>query len=152
MHPCFIFTFLQVFGIAPPQILYHTRQSPSPSATTPIGQMPGYTAIGDVMTTAIPNGRNPNRSAYRPKKKNDRPSTSESSKQLLPKSIPSGSCDVRRHPHNSLVYSHYQHSLNSLNDIIDRVRAHWYPHPGCFFSRVCAFRMTGNLWLSSTSI
>ena len=62
----------------------------------------------------------------KPKSKtSDRPGTSDSNKQLLPKGRNSADLDqspthsTAKRPSN--VYSHYQHSLNSLNDIIDRV-------------------------------
>jgi hypothetical protein len=68
---------------------------------------------------------NINKSAYIKPKKNNRPGTAESSKQLLPKGSgslgfdePAASPDTR----HSIIYNHYQHSLNSLNVILDRVR------------------------------
>jgi len=69
---------------------------------------------------------NPNRSAYTKTKvkKNGRPGTSESNKQLLPKGYENSSYDDRMtttpDARHSLIYTHYQHSLNSLNDILDR--------------------------------
>lgn len=107
----------KVFGVAPPQTLYHTRHVPSPS-------VPPVVDIGAFQ-------RNPNRSAYTKNKfkKESRPGSSESSQGLLPK----GSSDTARDSsaiwsalitksgRRSEVYSHYQHSLNSLHDILDRV-------------------------------
>lgn len=107
----------KVFGVAPPQTLYHTRHVPSPSVPT-------------VDINAL-HQRNPNRSAYTKNKfkKESRPGSSESSQGLLPK----GSSDTARDSaaiwsalitksgRRSEVYSHYQHSLNSLHDILDRV-------------------------------
>jgi len=97
----------KVFGVQPPQTLYHTRQSPS---------------LSGPIVTAEPwssPARNPNQSAYtKLMRKTIRPGTSESSKKLLH--------DGDGHPEqstslgNSNVYTHYQLSLNSLNDIIDR--------------------------------
>jgi hypothetical protein len=128
----FIFdlTFLQVFGVAPPQTLYHTRRSPSPSVGPSVitnkGRT-GYAAPGENHSLAF-GQRNPNRTSYvkpKPRINDNRPGTSESNKQLLPKGRNSGDLDdsptrsTARRP--SIVYSHYQHSLNSLNDIIDRV-------------------------------
>ena len=66
------------------------------------------------------------------KNKGNRPGTAESSKGLLPKASSGygfGAFDERlamnagnaSEPKHSFVYNHYQHSLNSLNDIIDRV-------------------------------
>jgi hypothetical protein len=57
-------------------------------------------------------------------KKNSRPGTSESNKQLLPKGLGSVGFDeptVSSDTNHSLIYNHYQYSLNSLNVILDRV-------------------------------
>ena len=124
-----LIAFLQVFGIAPPQTLYHTRRSPSPSLgpniISSLKSRTGYLAASENHPAIFQ--RNPNRTSYmKPKSKiNDRPGTSESNKQLLPKGRSSADLDdspthtTVKKP--SIVYSHYQHSLNSLNDIIDRV-------------------------------
>ncbi|KAG6851373.1 hypothetical protein H0H93_005771 [Arthromyces matolae] len=115
----------KVFGVAPPQTLFHTRRSPSPSVSnvaviTGQKMVSGWTSPGESLppVTGI---RNPNRSSYAKSKrtKDNRPGTSESNKALLPKGPEdSREPDLRRRP--SVVYSHYQDSLNSLNDIIDR--------------------------------
>ncbi|KAF8963932.1 hypothetical protein BDZ97DRAFT_2011528 [Flammula alnicola] len=113
----------KVFGVAPPQTLYHTRHCPAPSvAVKPVAPIP--VAITPDAQAPQPAQRNPNRSAYvkTKTKKNNRPGTSESSKQLLPKD--SGNSGFGDHhslnPGHSLIYNHYQHSLNSLNDILDK--------------------------------
>ena len=123
---------VQVFGVAPPQTLYHTRHSPSPSvgSTGVIMSQKGWIGYATPGESHSPvyGQRNPNRTSYmKPKPKvNDRPGTSESNKQLLPKGT--NSADFDESPTHgtasrpSMVYSHYQESLNSLNDIIDRVR------------------------------
>ncbi|TFK77513.1 hypothetical protein BDN72DRAFT_47418 [Pluteus cervinus] len=123
----------KVFGVAPPQGLYHTRHSPAPSSNTPAGRVPGYTNLSDAMSTSVANVRNFNRSAYiRPVKKHTRPGTSESSRHLLPKGQDVNESVGR----TSAIYSHYQYSLNSLNDIIDRddraslAELHEYLHKG----------------------
>ncbi|TFK41926.1 hypothetical protein BDQ12DRAFT_677387 [Crucibulum laeve] len=115
----------KVFGIAPPQTLYHTRHSPSPSLGNKATHGPSADAGSsrDISPTSIQ--RNPNRSAYaKPKsKKNERPGTSESSKALLPKRRDSSLHATHvdgSNQRNSVIYTHYQHSLNSLNDILDR--------------------------------
>jgi len=80
----------------------------------------GWTSPGESLAP-VTGLRNPNRSSYsKPKKsKDNRPGTSESNKALLPKGrSDSPERDTRKR--TSLVYSHYQESLNSLNDIIDR--------------------------------
>ncbi|KAK2461494.1 hypothetical protein APHAL10511_005957 [Amanita phalloides] len=107
----------KVFGVAPPQTLYHTRHIPSPSE-------PSVVDIG-----ALSSRRNWNRTAYTKNrvKKESRPESSESSQDLLPKvgnavhdSIAIWSALVAKSKGRSKVYSHYQHSLNSLHDILDR--------------------------------
>ncbi|KAF5385241.1 hypothetical protein D9615_001135 [Tricholomella constricta] len=115
----------KVFGVAPPQTLYHTRRSPSPSvsnsaAITGHKMISGWTSPGESLPP-VTGLRNPNRSSYsKPKRsKDNRPGTSESNKALLPKEH-SDSRDRDFQKRTSIVYSHYQDSLNSLNDIIDR--------------------------------
>ncbi|EDR15868.1 uncharacterized protein LACBIDRAFT_291737 [Laccaria bicolor S238N-H82] len=115
----------KVFGIAPPQTLYHTRHSPSPSVpTTPIIHNEAF--FGHSIPEATTSQRNINRSSYtKTARKSSRPGTSESSKRLLPKGPGSSEYDdVTRQSDNypgsnSLLYQHYQHSLQSLNDILD---------------------------------
>ncbi|KAF8665490.1 hypothetical protein AX16_000505 [Volvariella volvacea WC 439] len=111
----------RVFGVAPPQALYHTRQSPA-SSSAPIGHIPGYI---DATASSPSNVRNPNQSAYMRSRarKSGRPGTADSAtKHLLSKSRESNEPhEVARPPRiSSLIYNHYQHSLNSLDDIIDR--------------------------------
>ncbi|KAF8910036.1 hypothetical protein CPB84DRAFT_1842701 [Gymnopilus junonius] len=119
----------KVFGVAPPLTLYHTRHCPSPSTLPPAKSLPPVPTvsplINDLLTFSLERDSNPNRSSYTKTKakKNGRPGTSESNKQLLPKDYENSGYDDRlttpdaRH---SLIYTHYQHSLNSLNDILDR--------------------------------
>jgi len=92
----------RVFGVAPPKTLYQTRRSISPT-TSPTSYF-----------------RNPNRSAYPPRTKDNRPGTSDSTKQLLPKIHDSRPYDDSIGRSSSVVYTHYQHSITSLNDILDR--------------------------------
>lgn len=133
-NEAFILTLrFQVFGVAPPQTLYHTRHAPSASVQvgykTPRTRSAKPSPTRDSLSSPPLSPRNPNQSSYKPKsKKNERPSTAESSKQLLPKGRgsndyddPSPDSSAPRAQRGSLVYSHYQHSLNSLNDILDRV-------------------------------
>ncbi|PPQ72472.1 hypothetical protein CVT24_003095 [Panaeolus cyanescens] len=114
-----------VFGVAPPQTLYHTRHSASPSVSLirpPADRVAGFippASEAELFTIQ----RNPNRSSYvKSKKKQERPGTSESNKQLLPKGNGFSNFDERfaDNMNHTLIYSHYQHSLNSLNDILDR--------------------------------
>ncbi|PFH52321.1 hypothetical protein AMATHDRAFT_2323 [Amanita thiersii Skay4041] len=122
----------KVFGVAPPQTLYHTRHSPSPSVFPLIDS--GYKSQKSSPTN-VASQKNPNRSAYiksKPKKL-DRPETSESSKRLLSQdtsespisptmmwSALTTNTTTTATARRSLVYTHYQHSLNSLSDILDR--------------------------------
>ncbi|EMD32518.1 hypothetical protein CERSUDRAFT_99246 [Gelatoporia subvermispora B] len=111
----------KMFGVAPPQTLYHTRQvASSPATSSALWEPPSPRPVSP--RAGIPGLRNVNQSSYRSKgkkgTKDGRPGTSESSKPL----IATGVDDGRFHgeQHMSDVYLHYQHSLNSLNDIIDR--------------------------------
>ncbi|KAJ2923857.1 hypothetical protein H1R20_g13237, partial [Candolleomyces eurysporus] len=154
----------KVFGVAPPQSLYHTRgHTPSPSlpSLTPMAAKTlGNPSAFIPASEAAYFTRNPNRSSYEKsgssnRKLRRRPGTSESNKQLIPKgrrssstaslsfgSIPAGyglddqvsqSRDIfqdlkagtppkqaKRESVGSAIYNHYQHSLRSLNDILDR--------------------------------
>ncbi|KAH7922853.1 hypothetical protein BV22DRAFT_1016479 [Leucogyrophana mollusca] len=118
----------KVFGIPPPQTLYHTRPLPSvpvhSQPTSPTGNVspPFYPSISPVLE------RNLNQSAYTKTKgkRYERPGTSESTRLLLPNTpntsvsvdYGSGYQDVLA---RSTVYMNYHQSLNSLTDIIDRV-------------------------------
>ncbi|TCD70133.1 hypothetical protein EIP91_004862 [Steccherinum ochraceum] len=111
----------KMFGVAPPQTLYHTRHTPSPSSS----------GVPSVTVSAAPRNRTPpqspitaalrnlNQSSYirGRAKKTHRPGTADSSEPLI-KSADSG--DSPTSHGLSDIYLHYRHSLNSLNDIIDR--------------------------------
>jgi hypothetical protein len=103
-----------MFGVAPPQTLYHTRQ-----ASPPAGSGAGPARVGSPPLSPTRKASNPNQSAYaklRPKgKKARRPGTSESRTELL------GGHDAQALEAPSEVYVYYRNSLNSLKDIIDRV-------------------------------
>ncbi|KAL6307642.1 hypothetical protein BKA93DRAFT_726779 [Sparassis latifolia] len=117
----------KLFGVAPPQKLYHTRQpvlgpvsgaSAVPGASGPplSPSSPVFAAARGLSTS--PRSSNINQSSYKPKwKKQARPGTAESSKPLI-----TSEQDDLLDPSQTLsdVYLHYRHSLNSLNDIIDR--------------------------------
>ena len=114
---------IQVFGVAPPQTLYHTRQCPAPLLPS-VKVVARGTELDDA-PQAAQRSLNINKSAYIKPKKHSRPGTAESSKQLLPKGPQSSGFDERAAPsdtRHSVIYNHYQHSLNSLNVILDRVR------------------------------
>jgi hypothetical protein len=117
----------KVFGVLPPQSLYHTRCSPSPihrPASPAIPSFGRWTAPPSPISRSRNQSqlfeRNSNQSAYKSKvKKHYRPGTPESVQRLLSHS--SGSFDFESQSSTmSDVYTHYQHSLHSLNDIIDR--------------------------------
>ncbi|KAJ7775097.1 hypothetical protein B0H16DRAFT_1450507 [Mycena metata] len=130
----------KVFGVAPPQMLYSAHHSPTASASAPrsapgtppssppasysTGSGSGY---GQILAQTQQSGsRNPNQTPYQRsssnpsgswssrhnrKSHNGRPGTGDSGTFLLADAEPSA---------GSFVYTHYQHSLNSLHDIIDR--------------------------------
>ncbi|KAK0466294.1 uncharacterized protein EV420DRAFT_820664 [Desarmillaria tabescens] len=122
----------KMFGVAPPQTLYHTRHGASPSGSLvglgappkPRPAIPGSSPMASPPSSP----KNMNQSPYKNKtRKEDRPGSSESLTHLLSKG--SDQFDVNEGPSSrirlrgrsgSLVYTHYQHSLNSLVDIIDR--------------------------------
>ncbi|ETW86815.1 hypothetical protein HETIRDRAFT_447475 [Heterobasidion irregulare TC 32-1] len=130
----------KMFGVPPPQTLYHTRHSPAVTPHSPTSSARFSVAsdlpspsLGDV--PASPTGRNINQSAYVNKGKGRRSShrpghssPSESMQNLLihnadytlsgSPSSPSASLSLDHRA--SSIYMHYRHSLNSLNDIIDR--------------------------------
>lgn len=117
----------KLFGIPPPQTLYHTRQAPA----TVVRSQPASPVASLMTPTYSPanapglSRRNPNQSAYTKGKKVHRPGTSESTTFLLPlktSSSPergqtSGYQDTLA---QSSVYMNYHHSIASLTDIIDR--------------------------------
>ncbi|KAF8899151.1 hypothetical protein BD779DRAFT_1666870 [Infundibulicybe gibba] len=114
----------KVFGVAPPQTLYHTRHSPSPSVPAAIIGPP-RTSSKHVSGRESPVGSSPprnnaNTSAHAKSRtrRNDRPSTSGSDVPLIP--TDKNNDNPQRIGRNSLVYTHYQHSLKSLSDILDR--------------------------------
>ncbi|KZT08618.1 uncharacterized protein LAESUDRAFT_735787 [Laetiporus sulphureus 93-53] len=116
----------KMFGVAPPQVLYHTRQAaPTPSSSAvPVPaknwQTPRSPTLPPSSPTS-PGGRNLNQSAYKGKsKKGSRPGTAESTQPLLPPNHGADDWSLAPAPAMSDVYLHYRHSLNSLNDIIDR--------------------------------
>ncbi|KAJ7897361.1 hypothetical protein B0H14DRAFT_2677963 [Mycena olivaceomarginata] len=112
----------KVFGVAPPQKLYSARgMSGSSASSSPSGTMrstePPVSPATTSGTFTLPAGRNPNQAPYKNHKQHSgsrrgqRPGTADSDQALLPNAEPSA---------GSFVYTHYQHSLNSLHDIIDR--------------------------------
>ncbi|KAI9570209.1 hypothetical protein HD554DRAFT_2018992 [Boletus coccyginus] len=155
----------RVFGTPPPQVLFHTRQS---HPTVPLSQPTSPADLNPfVLTLDLPSSRNPNQSAYMGKAPH-RQGPSDSSRCLLPdndtpQSSPSSfaqsfadslSESLSGYQHvlaQSSVYLNYQHSLNSLMDIIDRVRVRSLAHITCTYtlSRTTA-SLSSNFIVSST--
>ncbi|KAF8841945.1 hypothetical protein BDN67DRAFT_966459 [Paxillus ammoniavirescens] len=121
----------RVFGTPPPQTLFHTRQGrPSLPHSQPTSPTIPSSSTPFTVSPDVPSGsRNLNQSAYKGKRTH-RPGTSDSSRFLLPANAgdsPSISGSFSDSFSNyqdilalSSVYLNYQHSLNSLVDIIDR--------------------------------
>ncbi|KAI0375475.1 hypothetical protein BV20DRAFT_960642 [Pilatotrama ljubarskyi] len=107
----------KMFGVAPPQTLYHTRAPTSSSSSLSANSKAPPSPRASPRSPSSPAFRfTQSGSGSKPKKKNARPGTSDSSKPLIGDSADSDLLD----PARSSVYMHYRHSLNSLNDIIDR--------------------------------
>ena len=106
-----------MFGVAPPQTLYHTRKSDSPIPQSP-GPVPILSVDVDSSPTLTPLEQLTffAMQGFGSKgKKPKRPDTAESSRALLSRSEPSSSIEV---------YNSYRESLNSLTEIVDKVRPH----------------------------
>jgi len=118
-----------MFGVAPPQTLYHTRQASlltgkqaaaatSAASSTPqssptiLHKTPPQSPISHALRTL-------NHSSYSKSraKKNQRPGTADSAEPLISRLGVEESAPVLQ---LSDVYLHFRQSLNSLNDIIDR--------------------------------
>ncbi|OSD06150.1 hypothetical protein PYCCODRAFT_1361202 [Trametes coccinea BRFM310] len=107
----------KMFGVAPPQTLYHTRAPASSSSSLSNAKSPPSPKASPRSPSSPAFRFTQSGSGSKPKKKNGgRPGTSDSSKPLMGDSPEPGMLD----PMRSSVYMHYRHSLNSLNDIIDR--------------------------------
>ena len=109
-----------MFGVQPPQTLYHTRTRHSPR---PKDRVALSTERPSSREAVLPANRNINQGSYLNKdgKQNRYRASSHSRSQS--ESVPlldpvAGSSSGKR---ASAVYMHYRSSLNSLSDIIDRV-------------------------------
>ncbi|KAI0756535.1 hypothetical protein C8Q80DRAFT_1129175 [Daedaleopsis nitida] len=108
----------KMFGVAPPQTLYHTRAPVASSPNIAVIRQPSPSIKNPPRSPATPPYRFTTTSAgpsYKAKSKK-RPGTSDSSQPL----IDDANDDGLLHVAQSSIYLHYRHSLNSLNDIIDR--------------------------------
>ncbi|KAJ7103109.1 hypothetical protein B0H15DRAFT_193679 [Mycena belliarum] len=103
----------KVFGVAPPQKLYSAHHQGASGTTSP-GSPAGTGTPSPSASSPSTIGRNPNQAAYKVRSA-ARPGTGDSAQRLLPGAEPSAGAGA-----GSFVYTHYQHSLNSLHDIIDR--------------------------------
>ena len=111
-------THTQMFGVAPPQTLYHTRAPVGSSPNISIIRQPSPSLKNTPRSPATPPFRFTTTGPSSKAKTKKRPGTGDSSKPLMDDSLhDNGLLDVSQ----SSVYMHYRHSLNSLNDIIDRV-------------------------------
>ncbi|KAI0323090.1 hypothetical protein OF83DRAFT_1167107 [Amylostereum chailletii] len=113
----------KMFGVQPPQTLYRTRNSPV--AATPARVVPPERQSSLPAGPSSPTGRNVNQSAYINKGRSTRSHRSsvysnESTQNLLASVHEEDGTSLRASHHASSVYMQYRHSLNSLNDIIDR--------------------------------
>ena len=130
-----------MFGVQPPQTLYHTRHSPRPNDRVHYSERE--------REAVLPANRNFNQASYLNKdgKQSRHRASSHSHSESMPLLDPvvAGSSSGKR---ASAVYMHYRYSLNSLGDIIDRVSTtssfyvFWHTHI------LVIYRMTGNPWLS----
>ena len=119
-------SFPQMFGVQPPQTLYHTRHSPRPKDRVHSTERPSHSR--SEREAVLPANRNINQGSYLNKDgKRDRHrarSHSRSHSESMPLLDPvAGSSSGKR---ASAVYMHYRYSLNSLGDIIDRVSFYFY--------------------------
>jgi hypothetical protein len=118
----FVFLLSQMFGVQPPQTLYHTRtrHSPRPKDRVHSTERPSSEREREAV---LPANRNINQGSYLNKDgKQSRyraSSHSRSHSESMPLLDPVASSSSGKRA--SAVYMHYRYSLNSLSDIIDRV-------------------------------
>jgi hypothetical protein len=110
----------QMFGVQPPQTLYHTRtrHSPGPKDRVHSTERPSHYSEREAV---LPPSRNVNQGPYLNKdgKQSRHRASSHSHSESMPLLDPvAGSSSGKR---ASAVYMHYRYSLNSLSEIIDRV-------------------------------
>ncbi|KAH9858272.1 hypothetical protein C2E23DRAFT_803328 [Lenzites betulinus] len=111
----------KMFGVAPPQTLYHTRAPTSSSSSSLSANPKPPSPRAPPRSPSAPAFRlTPSESAPKPKskKKSRRPGTADSAQPLM--GSDSQDYNFLADAARSSVYMHYRHSLNSLNDIMDR--------------------------------
>jgi hypothetical protein len=116
-----VFSPSQMFGVQPPQTLYHTRHSPRPNDRVHSTERPSHSHSD--REAALPANRNINQGSYLNKDGKQSRHRASSHSRAQSESMPlldpvAGSSSGKR---ASAVYMHYRYSLNSLSDIIDRV-------------------------------
>jgi len=101
----------KMFGVQPPQKLYHTRRPPKPKDRVPSSEDPEREAV-------LPANRNINTGSYLNKGVPQRRRAASRSESILRLLDP----EVENSPSNraSAMYVHYRYSRDSLGDIIDR--------------------------------
>jgi hypothetical protein len=119
------FSLSQMFGVQPPQTLYHTRtrHSPKPKDRVHSAERPSRYSEREAV---LPANRNVNQSSYlvnKDGKQSRHRASSHSHSRSHSESMPlldpvAGTSSGKR---ASAVYMHYRYSLDSLGDIIDRV-------------------------------
>jgi hypothetical protein len=143
---CGIPSSSQMFGVQPPQTLYHTRPRPKDrvhSTERPSQSHSEREVVLPVNRNVVP-GSYLNTDGKQSRHRASSHSHSESMPLLDPPVV--GSSSGKR---ASAVYMHYRYSLNSLGDIIDRVSYNNKFIPvRVAYSLTFRYRMTGNPWLS----
>lgn len=156
----------QMFGVQPPQTLYHTRHSPRPKEDDRVHstERPSHSHSEREAVLLPAANRNVIQGSYLSKadgkqqqsrQRASSHSRSQSESMPLLDPVGAGSSSGKR---TSAVYMHYKYSLNSLSDIIDRVstQKNKFIH-SVFRDDFCGinshthsgyYRMTGNPWPS----
>lgn|SRR6266446_5157262 len=108
-----------MFGVQPPQTLYHTRHSPRPKGRVHSTEPPSHSEREAVLPANqnVIQGSYPNKNGKQSRHRASSHSQSHSESMPLLDPVVGNSPGKRA----SAVYMHYRYSLNSLGDIIDRV-------------------------------
>src|SRR6266576_7258101 len=113
----------QMFGVQPPQTLYHTRTRHSPGPKDRVHSTERPSHYSEREAAVLPANQNVNQSSYLNKDGKQSRHRASSHSRAYSESMPlldpvAGSSSGMR---ASAIYMHYRSSLNSLSDIIDRV-------------------------------
>ncbi|KAI9511732.1 hypothetical protein F5148DRAFT_974712, partial [Russula earlei] len=104
----------KMFGVQPPQTLFHTRLSPRPKDRVPLYEPPSFSEHEAV----LPANRNINKGSYLNKGSGQRLRTTSRSESVV--RLLSPELDNASGRRASAAYMHYRYSLDSLGDIIER--------------------------------